>query len=108
MGGGRVSHPLNEPFIAREIYLTYDGMMHSLKNGEHRPLHEIECSDWKTFAEDIFREYPDTERIEFATWDKYDNGTIDFSTLVDWEIVCREGHYLLLRVEDCESAEDYE
>lgn len=103
-----MSHPLNEPFVAREIYLVYGGMMHSPKDGEHHPLHEIECSDWKTFAEDIFREYPDTERIEFATWDTYDNVRIDFSTLVDWEIVYREGHYLLLRVEDCESARDYE
>lgn len=87
-------HP-NKPFIAKEVYVTFEGRMHHI-------CEDIECKDWKTLEEGLRDLYPEYDRIEFSTFELTDKGVPDFTTLEDWEIVWREGTRLLLRVEDFE------
>lgn len=84
---------LNQPFTAHEVYVTFGGRMHYISD-------DIECKDWGTLEEGLRDLYPDYERIEFATFDRLENGMPDFSTLEDWEIVFREGTNILFKVVD--------
>ena len=86
---------LNAPFTAHEVYVTFGGRMHYISD-------DIECKDWLTLEQGLRDLYPDYDRIEFATFDRLENGQPDFSTLEDWEIVTREGQSILFKVVDCE------